>query len=137
MRGRLLLPAGVVLAGCLFLLWLFFEQSAPSAGSKASDAALSYAQRNTVWISGPSARSVQIIALGRLQNTLNASVSPTIARDVNVSQLLGQYGPRRRVALVILHGRYNSLPPDEGVEVTGDVVAVVDGPTDRVLLMTY
>jgi hypothetical protein len=38
------------------------------------------------------------------------------------------------MAMVVLHGTYNTLPPDEGVDLTGDVVVLVDVRTNRVVL---
>src|SRR5947209_17406226 len=87
--------------------------TAPPAGADvaASDAALTYARDTTVWSSGPTAQSVRVVPLRRLEPALRAAVPAAVASDVNVSDLVRQYGPNRRVALVVLSGVYNSLPP--------------------------
>jgi hypothetical protein len=79
---------------------------------------------------------VRVVPLDELKAALSGRVPAHVAQDVNVSDLIARYGPKHRVALVVLSGSYNSLPPDEGVPVTGDVVALVDQPSNRVLLLT-
>ncbi len=117
-------------------VWVENVTAAPSAAQRAGATARSYAARTTLWNSGPTVRKVRIVPLSSLQAALRASVSPRVAADVNVSDLEHRYGSRRQVALVVLHGVFNTLPPDEGVTVAGDMVAIVDIPTQRVLLLT-
>ncbi len=136
-RGRiLLLGALVVLAMCAAILWFAFSVAATSSQSRFADTALSYGQRYVIWSKGPDVQSTHIVPLHGLEGALVANVSPTVRQSVNVSDLVRRYGPNRRVALVVLHGVYNSLPPDEGVSVNGDVVVLVDVQSNRVLLLT-
>lgn len=136
-RARVWLVAAVVaLAICAAILWFALSASATPTQSRFADTALRYGQQYMTWSSGPSVQSTHIVPLRGLEGALSAAVPPATRRSVNVSDLLRRYGPGRRVALVILHGVYNSLPPDEGVTVAGDVVVLVDVQSDRVLLLT-
>jgi hypothetical protein len=88
-----------------------------------------------VWTHGPGVQSVQTVPLAQLPDAMRPL--PSSVRDnVNVSDLLRRFGRRERVAVVIMTGTYNSLPPDEGVDVKGQVVALVDTRDDRVILLT-
>jgi hypothetical protein len=135
-RRILLLAAVVALAMCAAILWFALSASATSTQSRFADTALRYGQQYMTWSSGPSVQSTQIVPLRGLEGALAATVPSATRRSVNVSDLLRRYGPGHRVALVVLRGVYNSLPPDEGVTVTGDVVVLVDVQSDRVLLLT-
>lgn len=136
-RPLILIPVLLVaaIAAVFAMLW-----GAGVIGTAQSDragaAALAYAHARTLWTSGPTIRSVRVVPLDELKAALSGRVPAHVAQDVNVSDLIARYGPKHRVALVVLSGSYNSLPPDEGVPVTGDVVALVDQPSNRVLLLT-
>ena len=88
-----------------------------------------------LWNSGPRVRSAQVLPLRLLPRDLASSVSASVRQHVNVPDLLRRYGPNRQVVLVVLYGVYNSLPPDEGVEIRGDAITLVDPKTNRVLLL--
>jgi len=130
------LAAVVALALCAAILWFALSASATSTQSRFADTALQYGQQYMTWSSGPSVQSTHIVPMQGLERALSVTVPPATRRSVNVSDLLLRYGPGHKVALVILHGIYNSLPPDEGVTVTGDVVVLVDVKSNRVLLLT-
>jgi hypothetical protein len=126
----------VAVLAVLAMLWGLGVVGGAAQQSPAGNAALAYARARTVWYSGPVVQSVRTVPLDRLQGALRASVPAHIQQDVNIPALIRQYGPHRQVALVVLNGSYNSLPPDEGVTVHGDWVAIVDARTNRVLLLT-
>lgn len=132
--------AGLVILGGLALaaslLWYGLSASSSSEADRAGQAGLAYARQHLVWNSGPSIKSVHLTALRDLPPLLQTSVSPTVRPDVNVPDLMQRYGPDRRVALVVLTGVYNTLAPDEGVNVRGDMVVITDARTNRVLVMT-
>jgi hypothetical protein len=130
-----LLPlALLVLAAGAFLVY-FLSASASTTQSRAQDAALTYARTEMIWAAGPTVQSVHVIPIHRLETTLRATVPSSVRQDVNVQDLQRRYGPNKQIALVVLSGVYNSLAPDEGVEVHGDVVVLVDPQTDRVMLV--
>lgn len=89
-----------------------------------------------IWTSGPVVRRSDTLPLRRLSRVLAAEVSPTVASHVNVTDLLRRFGSGREVALVILTGGFNSLPPDEGVDMHGDVVVLLDAHTNTPLFLT-
>lgn len=133
----------VRLAGLLALLAiaaavLVISLSSPTSSdqSSASDAALSYAQQYMVWSHGPTVQSAHIVPLRRLDQAITSYVPAVVRKDINVGDLMQQYGPNKQVALVVLAGTFNSLPPDEGVTINGGVVVIVDVKSDRVLLLT-
>jgi hypothetical protein len=68
---------------------------------------------------------------------MHSSLPPPTQHDVNVPDLIHRYGANRSVDMVVVHGVFNSLPPDEGVVVRGTVVVLVDARSTRVLLMTF
>lgn len=133
MRLLLALLLAAVLIGAGF--W-WVRAAFPSESNRAGQAALAYAKQTTVWVSGPSVQSVSLMRLAQLDAGLRRTVSPRVRSDVNVHDLIRSYGPNRQVALVVLSGVYNSLPPDEGVVAHGVMVSVVDARTNRVLLLT-
>lgn len=124
----------IVLAAAV--VWVENVTAAPSASQRAGDTARRYAARTTLWNSGPTVTKVQIVPLTGLARALHRSVTLQVADDVNVSDLQRRFGRRHQVALVVLHGVFNTLPPAEGVTVTGNMVAIVDLRTQRVLLLT-
>ena len=132
---RLLVPLLILLLGA-GLAWFVVSASATSSQNRAGAAAMSYARTTMVWSSGPGVHSVQVVPLRNLAATLRASAPSALQQDVNVADLIRRVGPDRRVALVLLSGTYNTLPPDEGVIVNGEVAAIVDLKTNRVLLLT-
>jgi hypothetical protein len=107
-----------------------------SSQSRVTTAALDYGRRYMVWSSGPTAQGTYVVPIGQLGAAVAQHVPPDVRQDVNVPDLVRRYGPRREVGLVILHGDFNSLPPDEGIISNGDVVVLVDVKSNRVLLLT-
>lgn len=105
-----------------------------SDAQKAADAAVAYGRTEMLWQKGPAATSTRLVPLRKLASTLERSTSASIAPHVNVPSLIERYGPNHRVAIVVLSGEFNSLPPDEGVELT-TAVAIVDVPSDHVILV--
>lgn len=132
-RALLLVTGAILILGRLVLAYRAQHSDEREA---AGQAAQHYAQTTTLWSSGPTVRSVQILPVKDLRAALRTAVAPGVAADVNVDDLARRVGSNRRVALVVLNGVHNSLPPDEGVNVNGDVVAIVDLNGDRVLLLT-
>lgn len=135
-RGRFLifLLAAMMVVGAA-LLWYGLAVPAGSADG-ARQVALAAARSQMQWYSGPSVQSTYTIPLRRLQTTLRRSVRPlTVATDVNVQDLTHRYGRDHQVVLVVLSGVYNSLPPDEGSTVRGDVVVLVDARSHHVILL--
>lgn len=131
--------AVLVLALALIALGLWIAHAAaalPSERQRAAQAAISYARSTTSWQSGPTAQSVRLVTLRHLGSTLRHAVPASLADDVNLPDLIRRYGPDRQVALVVLAGVFNTLPQDEGVVINGQVVAVVDAKSNRVLLLT-
>lgn len=121
--------AAIVLLSALVL---FVQASiVNSRQNSVTQAALTYGRQQMVWIKGPAAVSTHVIKLRNLRKDLRAEVSPSVWQDVNVPELLRQYGPSKQVGLVVLSGVFNSLPPDEGVDVHADVVVLVDVRTNR------
>jgi hypothetical protein len=135
-RGWFLLFAavGVLIVG-IAVARFAVTASATSEQTRASHAGLVYAENTMGWLQGPSIRSAHEVRLGQIQSALVAYVSVPTRQDVNVPDLIRRYGSKRQVVLVVLTGTYNSLPPDEGVDVHGDVIEVVDARTNRVLLL--
>jgi hypothetical protein len=130
----LALLGGIVIAAAV--VWFGNVTAAPSAAQRAGNIARRYAARTTLWNSGPTVTGVRIVRLSRLGATLHGAVTTQLADDVNVTDLQRRVGKNRQVAMVILHGTFNTLPPAEGVTVTGNMVAIVDMPTHHVLLLT-
>jgi hypothetical protein len=118
------------------IVWVTYAASASSPQSRASQAALAYAGRYMTWSRGPHVDSVHIVPLRRLSAILATAATPTLRKDVNVGELVRRYGLNSRVALVILSGTYYSLPPDEGVYVTGEAAVLMRAGSDRVILLT-
>ncbi len=116
------------------LLWYGLSPSSPAL-TPATQAGLVYSRDAMEWYSGPQVRSAQVLPLRLLPRALAASVSVRVRRHVDVPYLLHRYGSNRQVALVVLYGVYNSLPPDEGVEIRGDAITLVDPKTNRILLL--
>lgn len=137
-QRRLLAPLvtlAVLLALGGWILW-YLTGSGSVVTSASGQTALNYARSYMVWQAGPSLKSTQEIRMGQLSQTLARSVPASVRSGVNVGDLISRYGPNRQVDLVILSGTYNSLPPDEGVEINSDVVVLVDPRTNRVMLLT-
>ncbi|HEX8917064.1 MAG TPA: hypothetical protein VF898_01050 [Chloroflexota bacterium] len=130
LAGLLLLALIAVLA---FVIWQ--SSRGPSAADQAQNAALSYARSYMAWSSGPQVQSLHIVPLRDVEQTVRAYVRVPY-RDVKIGDLLAHHNPARRIAVVDLHGVFNTLPPDEGVVAPGDVLVLVDAGTDKVLLLT-
>lgn len=137
-RRRGLLGPGILLAVSLLagaaLIWTQYVAAAPSR-QRATAIGLAYARNTMVWERGPTLVRDTVVPLRRLQPALDTA-RILARRDVNVPRLIRRYGADRRVDLVIVRGKFNTLPPDEGLIVTADVVTIVDMQTGKVLLMT-
>ena len=107
-----------------------------NAQQQATQTGLQYSRTTMVWGKGPSVTSSQIVALSGL-NTALGPMHLAVQHHVNTADLVHRYGATRRVDLVVLHGTFNTLPPDEGVNLTSDVVVLVDMKTRHVLFMNY
>ncbi|MGH2449368.1 MAG: hypothetical protein ACRDFS_12300 [Chloroflexota bacterium] len=121
-------------AALVIAVALFLGLRSGGAVQNADAAALSYARRYMVWSAGPKVVSSEVVPLAHLGRTLSG-VQPSVRQDLNAASIIKRYGAKRRVAQVILKGTYNSLPPDEGVEISGEVVVIVTVPDDRVLTL--
>jgi hypothetical protein len=131
----LLLCIGVL--GCILLGFVAYSALAGSSGgSPATQAALRYARAEMVWLHGPTIVHERTATLGELPALLPSLANTTLRKDVNTADLIRQYGPNKKVDIVVLSGVYNSLPPDEGVDVQGEVLVLVDAQTNRVLFLT-
>lgn len=136
LRPRFLLSLLVVLVVVGAALFWYGLAAPAGSASSARQVALAAARSQMQWYSGPTVQSTYAIPLRQLQATLNRSVQPeSVAQDVNVQDLIRQYGPNHRIILVVLLGVYNSLPPDEGMTIRGDVVVLVDARSNHVLLL--
>jgi hypothetical protein len=129
---RFLIPLLIVVGGSLAV---YVAQGRSSSGSAAASRALAAAKQQMVWSSGPKIQSVHTLKLSGLRRALDHVVARQVANDVNVADLMRRFGPRRAVTLVVIHGTYNSLPPDEGVPITGQAVVILDHRSNRVLLL--
>jgi hypothetical protein len=131
---RLLAPIALIV--CAVVAWLAFSASAGSSTSAATQAGLSYARENMEWQSGPSVVQARTARVGELPGLLPKLLDTTLRRDVNMTDLVRHYGADRQVDAVVLTGVYNTLPPDEGLNIRGEVLALVDVKTNRVLFLT-
>jgi len=128
------LAVGVLLAIVLVVALIVITSSGGSSQTSAVDqVALSYAERQMVFNSGPEVRSTHTLLLRNLSHALATYTRRSVAKDVNVRDLIRRFGANRRVTLVVLSAVYNTLPPDEGVVVNGQVVVLVDTRTNRPL----
>lgn len=136
-RRRLLLPLSIGVPAGVVLAYLAYSAFAGSAGgSTATQVGLRYARAEMVWTEGPSVVHERTGAMGELPALLAALATTTLRQDVNTTDLIRRYGPHRKVDIIVLSGVYNSLPPDEGVDVRGEVLVLVDAQTNRVLFLT-
>ncbi|HLJ67286.1 MAG TPA: hypothetical protein VKX16_07980 [Chloroflexota bacterium] len=126
--GIPLLALALIAGGALLLVLATRGSSAPSP--LAQDA-LAYGRHEMVWQTGPVLQSIRVIALRDLGPALSAAVPARVRQDVNVPDLIRRFGANRRVGLAILRGTFNSLPPDEGIVLTGDAVVLVDAKTGK------
>jgi hypothetical protein len=135
-RPRVLLLSIGVLA-CVALVFVAYRAFAGApAGSKAAQAGLRYARAEMVWTHGPSVVHARVGTIGDLPTLLPSLANTTLRQDVNTRDLIRQYGPRRKVDIIVLSGVYNSLPPDEGVNVQGEALVLVDVESNKVLFLT-
>lgn len=133
---RRLFGVAVLLVLALTGILLITSSVTDSTPNPLNQAALRYANQQMIWTSGPTVRRSDTLPLGRLSHALATEVSPTVAAHVNVSDLLHRFSANRRIALVILTGSFNSLPPDEGVDMHGDVVVLLDAQNNKPLFLT-
>jgi hypothetical protein len=138
MRPRLLAPllllAICLVAGAILLVTQVDGSGAPSAQQRATQAALHHGRTTMVWESGPVVQSSRVIRLGQIAHYVHR-LNPPVRNDINSASLIRQYGRNRSVDFVVLFGKFNTLPPDEGVDVHAQVLAVVDMKTDKTLLL--
>lgn len=122
---------------CIVSLWIGYWTFAGSpAPDRATQAGMAYARQTVVWIHGPTVQRVRVVPMRDLAATLRTTSDTALRHDVDTTSLVREYGPAHRVEVIVLAGTYNSLPPDEGVDVQGDVLVVVDKETNRVLFLT-
>lgn len=134
-RWVLLLTIGVGV--CIVLAYVAYSAFAGSPGrSAAAQAALRYAGTEMVWTQGPSIAHERTGTMGKLPRLLQTMASASLHQDVNTADLIRRYGPHRPIDIIVLSGVYNSLPPDEGVNVRGEVLVLVDPRTNQVLFLT-
>jgi len=117
----------VLVAAFLVIAFVVLRPGTTSSATQRFDqTALRYADSQIVWNQGPRVAGTSILPLRRLAGTLKQTVHRHVAQDVNVSDLVRRFGRNRQVALVVLSGDFNSLPPDEGVVFNGQIVVLVD-----------
>jgi hypothetical protein len=109
--------------------------SSSDAQQQATQAGLDYSRNTMIWEKGPQVQSSTVVPMHSLPHAL-LSAPQSARHDINVSDLIKQYGKNRQVDLVVLSGKFNTLPPGEGVDIYGQVVVLVDMETRRALLMT-
>jgi hypothetical protein len=135
-RRPLMLLAVFLVLGAACLGAVAYTASAGSPGTDATEAGLSYSRTVMQWIHGPSIVHTRAISLAALPALLPHLTTPALRDDVNTSDLIRHFGPRRQVEVMVLSGTYNSLPPDEGVNIQGEVILLVDRKTNKVLFLT-
>lgn len=137
-RGRRwALPLSIALAAGIALAYLAYSAFAGSPGrSVAAQAALRYVGTEMVWTQGPTITQERTGTMGALPRLLPTMASTSLRKDVNTADLIRRFGPNRPIDIIVLSGVYNSLPPDEGVNVRGEALVLVDPRTDRVLFLT-
>lgn len=106
-----------------------------SNAQQATQAGLDFSRNTMIWEKGPQVQSSTVVPMHSLPHAL-MSAPQSVRHDVNVSDLIKQYGKNRQVDLVVLSGKFNTLPPGEGVDIFGQVIVLVDMKTRRALLMT-
>ena len=124
------------MAACIVLAVALHATRGASSPDGAAQAGLHYARTEMVWTEGPVIARRQAGTRGALPALLPRLVTTTLRHDVNTSDLIRRFGPGRPVEILVLSGVYNSLPPDEGVDVQGEALVLVDPRTRRVLFLT-
>jgi hypothetical protein len=125
----------VVLAAAIAIAGYEIVHSSSDAQQRATQTGLDYSRNTMIWEKGPQVQSSAVVPMHSLPHAL-LSAPQSVQHDINVSDLIKQYGRNRLVDLVLLRGKFNTLPPGEGVDIYGQVVVLVDMKTRRVLLMT-
>jgi hypothetical protein len=137
--GRRLAAALIIIGAVLVALVVVGFQLARSVDvsgqAQATQTGLQYSRTTMAWERGPTVAWSRLVRLGGLDAALQ-SVHLAGRHDVNTAALIHRYGKERQVDLVVLQGRFNTLPPDEGINVNGQVVVLVDMKTRHVILMT-
>lgn len=123
--------ATVVVGFVVFAVVLLRPDSSTSPNQRFAQAAVRYANTQIVWNRGPSVTSTRVLPLDGLSAALKKTVPRHVAQDVNIADLIHRFGARREIALVVLTGDFNSLPPDEGVVFNGQIVVLVDVRQNR------
>jgi hypothetical protein len=131
---RLLVALAFATAGIAGYIFIF-DPFSSSGQSQIESVATSYAQQKIVFLKGPTVVSTDVLPLRRLAATLARRVPRHTAQDVNVADLERRFGPDRKLALVVLTGTYNSLPPDEGIVSNGTIVVLVDVRKNRAIFI--
>jgi hypothetical protein len=138
LRSRLTAPvlliAASVLAGAIILGVQAAQSGVESAQQRATQTALTYSKNTMVWEKGPSVQSSRVIPLNHLAAHVK-TLKGTVRHDVNTGSLIQRFGAARAVDFVVLYGKFNTLPPDEGVDVYAQVLVLVDMRTRHVLFM--
>lgn len=137
-RDTARLPAALflialVLAAGVAVLGYEIVHSSSSAQQEPTQAGLVYSRKTMLWEKGPQVQTSRTVHLHSLSRALRGLAA---RHDIDVPQLIKRYGGNRSVDLVVLAGKFNTLPPAEGVDIYGQVVVLVDVKTRRVLLMT-
>jgi len=120
---------------CVPLAWVVLSSSGSKQPDPIARAAVSYSRQQIIWDSGPTVQNEHVVPMRQLSRTLLAYAPRHVALDVNIPALLKQYGPGYRVAVVVLHGSFNSLPPQEGLPVHDAVVLLNARTLKGVFLM--
>ncbi len=136
LRGPLILLAVCAVLGCILLVALAYSASAGTSESAPTRAGLIYANNVMVWIHQPVIVHTRNAELGALPSILPSLTNTALRQNVNTADLIRRFGAHRRVQVLVLSGMYNSLPPDEGVNIQGEVIVLTDLKTDKVLFLT-
>lgn len=135
---RIRLGAAIsLIAVCLVAGWLAVVSPLLNPPADTTQIGLDYTRQYMVWQSGPSLVSSRTLALRQLSAVMRTSLPRPTQHDVNVPDLIHRYGANRLVDMVVVHGVFNTLPPDEGIVVRGTVVVLVDAQSNRVVFMTF
>jgi hypothetical protein len=138
LRSRLTPPlvliAACIVAGLVVLGVQAAQSGTESAQQRATQVALQHGRNTMVWETGPTVQSSRELPLSGLAAAVK-TLKGTVRHDVNAGELVHQYGAARKVDFVVLYGKFNTLPPNEGVDLYAQVLVLVDMKTQRVLFM--
>lgn len=134
-----LVPALIGLLILAFFIGMFIVLARGMGTLNAVDVnaiALHYAKQQMVWNSGPTVQDSYVMPMRRLPFALKKFVPARVRADVNAPDLIRRFGPNRQIGMVLVHGVYNTLPPDEGVIVQGDALVIVDMHARKGIFLT-